>query len=215
MTKALSHPDYPAFLAALKDRILQARTIAARAVNRELVLLYWDIGQRIVEKQRTAGWGEAVVERLAADLRAEFPDMRGFSADNLWRMRQCFEEYSASEFLEQAVPELEKVGGQFLEQPVPESLPGTDLSTPTKGKDHGEKLAQAVRELVAGVPWGHHLELLKKVKAPKARLYYLRATVQLGWSRSVLLNQIKAGAYERAVKEKKTHNFTLALSPRQ
>lgn len=68
-----------------------------------------------------------------------------------------------------------------------------------------------MRELVAGVPWGHHVELLKKVKAPVARIYYLRATAQLGWSRNVLLNQIKAGAYERAVKEKKTHNFALTL----
>jgi len=52
MTKALSHPDYPAFLAALKDRILHARTSAVRAINRDLVLLYWDIGRGIVEKQQ-------------------------------------------------------------------------------------------------------------------------------------------------------------------
>ncbi len=57
MTKAVSHPDYPAFLAALKERILHARTTAARAVNRELVLFYWDIGQAIVEKQQTARMG--------------------------------------------------------------------------------------------------------------------------------------------------------------
>jgi predicted nuclease of restriction endonuclease-like (RecB) superfamily len=71
--------------------------------------------------------------------------------------------------------------------------------------------ADFLRQLVAEVPWGHHVELLKKIKAPAARLYYLRATAQLGWSRNVLLNQIKAGAYERAVAEKKTHNFELAL----
>ena len=53
--------------------------------------------------------------------------------------------------------------------------------------------------------------MMKKLKAPAARLYYLRATAQFGWSRSVLLNQIKGQAYERAVKEKKTHNFELAL----
>ena len=64
---------------------------------------------------------------------------------------------------------------------------------------------------MAAVPWGHHVELLKKVKDPAARIYYLRATAQLGWSRNVLLNQIKAGACERAVKERKTHNFPLAL----
>ena len=68
-----------------------------------------------------------------------------------------------------------------------------------------------VRQLVAEIPWGHHLLLLNKVTDPAARLYYLRATAQLGWSRNVLLNQIKAGAYERAAKEKKTHNFSLAL----
>ena len=73
MATAMSHPDYPAFLAALKQRILGARISAGRAVNNELVLLYWDIGRGIVEKQQTAGWGDAVVERLAADLRAEFP----------------------------------------------------------------------------------------------------------------------------------------------
>jgi len=68
MTKDVSHPDYPAFLAALKERILHARTSAARAVNRELVSLYWDIGQSIVEKQRVLGWGESVIDRLSSDL---------------------------------------------------------------------------------------------------------------------------------------------------
>ena len=68
-----------------------------------------------------------------------------------------------------------------------------------------------MRELVAVVPWGHHRFILDKLSDPAARLYYLCATAQFGWSRSVLLNQIKGQAYERAVKEKKTHNFELAL----
>ncbi len=190
MTEKLSHPDYPAFLASLKDRIFRARISAARAVNRELVLLYWDIGRGIAEKQETAGWGDAVVERLAADLRAEFPDVRGFSAANIWRMRQFYEALSSESFLAQAV----RVLG------------------PTRsGATSGGFLAQAVRELAASVPWGHHVFMLGKINDPAARLYYLRATAQLGWSRKVLLNQIKAGAYERAVIEKKTHNFALAL----
>ena len=219
-------PDYTSFLTEVKGRIQTARLQAGRAVNRELVMLYWDIGRGIVEKQKTAGWGEAVVERLAADLRAEFPDMRGFSADNVWRMRQFYADHSTPEFLEQAVPELKrhagkpyleqlvqesgrKTAGQFLEQPVPESGGSTELSI--LGQAVPEILSQAVRELVSRVPWGHHVELMKKVKDPAVRLYYLRATAQFGWSRSVLLNQIKGQAYERAVKEKKTHNFELAL----
>lgn len=103
MTKALPRPDYLAFLAALKERILRARISAARAVNQELILLYWDIGRGIVEKQETAGWGDAVVECLAADLRAEFPDMRGFSVGNIWRVRQFYQLHTQPEFLAQAV----------------------------------------------------------------------------------------------------------------
>ncbi|MFN0159143.1 MAG: DUF1016 N-terminal domain-containing protein [Bacteroidota bacterium] len=180
MTTVISHPDYLSFLAALKERILQARTTAARAVNRELVLLYWDIGRGIVEKQQTSGWGDAVVERLAADLRAEFPDMRGFSARSIWEMKRLYLAWSEPEFLQQAVAEIGEV--EVLKQP--------------------EILAQAVRELIAAVPWGHHRLILDKLTDPAARLYYLRATAKLGWSRNVLLNQIKAGAYERAVKER-------------
>jgi predicted nuclease of restriction endonuclease-like (RecB) superfamily len=58
---------------------------------------------------------------------------------------------------------------------------------------------------------GHHANVLAKLTDPAARVYYLQATARFGWSRNVLLNQIKAGAYERAVIEKKTHNFPLAL----
>jgi predicted nuclease of restriction endonuclease-like (RecB) superfamily len=206
MTTALSHPDYPAFLAALKERILRARTSAARAVNSELILLYWDIGRGIVEKQQTAGWGDAVVERLAADLRAEFPDMRGFSGANLWAMRRVYTEYACDPILQQLVEELRMTQhGKILPRLVAE-LPGEPrLSASQAGA------VEFLQQLVAEIPWGHHLLLLDKVKDPAARLYYLRATAQLGWSRSVLLNQIKAGAYERAVGEKKTHNFALAL----
>jgi len=190
MKSAAIPPDYAAFLGGLKQRVSAARFHAARAVNRELVLLYWDIGQGIVEKQTNAGWGEAVVERLARDLQRAFPEMRGFSPANVWRMRQFFATCSEAGFLAQAVREL---------GPAP------------KGAARGRFLAQAVRELAAAIPWGHHVLLLGKVKAADGLFYYLRATVRLGWSRSVLLNQIKAGAFERAVKEKKTHNFELAL----
>ena len=188
--KGAAPSDYPAFFAALKNRILHARLTAARAVNHELVLLYWDIGRGIGEKQRTAGWGDAVVERLAADLLAEFPNQRGFSVQNLWRMKQLYADYNAAEFLSQVVREF---------NPAPAEPPTHEF------------LSQRVREIVALVPWGHHANILAQLTDPAARLYYLRATAQLGWSRNVLLNQIKARAYERAVKEKKTHNFALAL----
>jgi predicted nuclease of restriction endonuclease-like (RecB) superfamily len=186
MRVALPAPDYAHFLAALKDRIRDARGRAARFVNHELISLYWDIGKEISEKRAVAGWGDAVVEKLSRDLIREFPGVRGFSPQNLWRMQQFYLAHSSPEFLSQAVREL-------------------------RIKRGGNKLSQAVRELLTAVPWGHHANALARVFDPAARLYYLRAAAQFGWSRDVLLNQIKARAYERAVTEKKSHNFSLAL----
>src|SRR5690606_9717821 len=129
----VTNPGYPEFLAELTRRVQSARVAAGRAVNRELVTLYWDIGRNIVEKQHARGWGNAVVERLGADLRREFPGVTGFSADNLWRMRQFYLEGTSAKFLalldsspagpflEQVVPEMEEDGKTgILEQPVPE-----------------------------------------------------------------------------------------------
>ena len=185
----IARRDYLQFVADLKSRIQSAHISAARAVNRDLILLYWDIGRAIVEKQEQLGWGESVVEMLSRDLQAEFPHSQGFSVQNLWRMRQFYSTYTLSDFLAQVAREMKAASS-------------TDVPL---------ILSQAVRDLLAAIPWGHHVNLLTKVKDPAARLYYLRATAQLGWSRNVLLNQIKAGAYERAIKEKKTHNFELAL----
>ena len=68
-----------------------------------------------------------------------------------------------------------------------------------------------LRQLVAEIPWGQNLLILNKFTDPAARLWHLQATARFGWTRNVLLNQIKAGAYERAKTDKKAHNFDLAL----
>lgn len=204
--------DYKRFVTDLKSRIASARLSAARHVNRELVTLYWDIGRGIVEKQKELNWGESVVEMVAAELRAAFPDMSGFSPRNLRDMKRFYLAYSSEAIWPQLVAKLENEGpkAKFLRQPVAEK------ASSTKWPQAVAKLGTAepgsfLPQLVAEIPWGHHRFLLDKVSAPAARLWYLRATASFGWSRNVLLNQIKAGAYERAVTEKKTHNFDLAL----
>lgn len=190
--------DYARFVEDLKHRIDGARLSAARAVNRELVALYWDIGQAIREQQARRGWGDAVVDRLARDLKTFFPGTAGFSAASLWRMRQFHETYTAPEFLAQLVRENER---------------GAKRARGTKALAAASQpqLAQAVRDMVEAVPWGHHVNLLSKLGDPGQRLFYLRATARFGWSRNVLLNQIKAQAYERSLAEGKAHNFALAL----
>lgn len=98
--------DYVAWLADLKARIHNAQQRAALAVNRELVLLYWQIGRDILTRQEREGWGAKVSERLAQDLRSAFPDMKGFSRANLMYMRAFAEAWPNAVIVQQAVGQL-------------------------------------------------------------------------------------------------------------
>ena len=98
--------DYARLLADVKERVRAAQYAALKAVNKELVGLYWDIGRMIAERQQVEGWGKSVVEQLAKDLRAEFPGVRGYSAQNLWYMRQFFLEYHEDVKLQPLVGEI-------------------------------------------------------------------------------------------------------------
>lgn len=98
--------EYSNLLSEIKERVSSAQYKALKTVNAELVGLYWDIGQMLVEKKESEGWGRSVVKQLASDLRKEFPGVGGFSASNLWRMKAFFEEYSGSEKLAPLVREI-------------------------------------------------------------------------------------------------------------
>jgi len=87
--------EYARTLDEIKKRVRAAQYEALKAVNREHIDLYWDIGRIIVKRQQEKSWGKAVVERLAGDLQQEFPGVSGFSASNLWRMRSFYSTYAA------------------------------------------------------------------------------------------------------------------------
>lgn len=100
-------PDgYIDWLAELKNRIHSAQQRATLAVNRELVLLYWQIGRDILARQAEQGWGAKVIDRLAHDLRTAFPDMKGFSRANLMYMRAFAEAWPEEQIVQQAVGQL-------------------------------------------------------------------------------------------------------------
>jgi predicted nuclease of restriction endonuclease-like (RecB) superfamily len=143
---------YPEFIAELKVRIRSAQLRAAVSVNRELIFLYWQIGNDILARQQADGWGTKVIDRLSRDLMHEFPDMKGFSVRNLKYMRKFAEVYR-------------------------------------------EKTI--VQELLAQITWYHHITLLDKVKDAKEREWYIRQTIQNGWSRNVLVHQIESGLFLR------------------
>lgn len=97
---------YAEWLVELKTRIHTAQQRAALAVNRELVLLYWQIGRDILERQAQQGWGAKVIDRLSQDLRAAFPEMKGFSPRNLKYMRSLAEAWPDGQFVQQPVAQL-------------------------------------------------------------------------------------------------------------
>jgi predicted nuclease of restriction endonuclease-like (RecB) superfamily len=99
-------PEYSQLLLEVKERVRSAQYAALRAVNAELVGLYWDIGRVIVERQLGETWGKAIVKQLAEDLQNEFPGVSGFSASNLWRMKAFFEAYTGLEKLAPLVREI-------------------------------------------------------------------------------------------------------------
>ncbi|MCL2713627.1 MAG: PDDEXK nuclease domain-containing protein [Alphaproteobacteria bacterium] len=100
-------PDgYASWLADLKTRIHTAQQRATLAVNRELVLLYWQIGRDILSRQAEQGWGARVIERLATDLRAAFPDMKGFSPRNFKYMRAFAEAWPDAPFVQEVLAQL-------------------------------------------------------------------------------------------------------------
>jgi predicted nuclease of restriction endonuclease-like (RecB) superfamily len=97
---------YADWLTELKARIHGAQQRAALAVNRELVLLYWQIGRDILTRQAQQGWGAKVIERLSLDLRTAFPEMKGFSPRNLKYMRAFAETWTDEEFVQEVLAQL-------------------------------------------------------------------------------------------------------------
>lgn len=209
---------YAVWITALKARVRSAQLRAAARVNRELILLYWDIGRSILRQQQNEGWGAKVVERLAADLKAEFPEMAGFSRANLLFMRSFAEAWLDPATAQQpvALPNTSPspAGPPIVLQPVRQLAPGgaspqsaAIVQQPVGQPDAGPP------EPMASLPWGHNLLLLHKLQSPADRRWYAQAAADNGWSRSVLAVQIAQRAHRRAGRA--VTNFAATLPPPQ
>lgn len=153
--------NYSQVLADLKASVRESRQKAILSANSHLLNLYWKIGQTISEQVRQANWGAKIIEKLANDLRSEFPDMKGLSMRNIKYMRQFAEMYPDIQF------------GQ---------------------------------QLVAQIPWGHHVLIMDKAKTVEEALFYISKTIENSWSRDILSLQIKSNLHTR--QGKSVSNFT-------
>lgn len=164
-------------LIELKERVRAAQIRAALSVNREMVLLYWEIGRIIVERQKTERWGKSIVDRLARDLQTEFPGVSGLSPSNVWRMRAFFLAWSPIILAQTA---RETGGAQILAQAARES-----------------EAPDGPPRLLEGLPWFHNVVLVEKLKEADERIWYAQQTIQNGWSRAILVHHIESRLYQR------------------
>jgi predicted nuclease of restriction endonuclease-like (RecB) superfamily len=184
--------NYAYFLKEIKNRIQSAQVRANFAVNREMILLYWNVGQMVYKIQKSVGWGKGIIPRLAKDIKNEFPEIKGFSERNIGRMKTFYQEYR---FLQEAVVKNSH-----------EDNTGSNLPQPVAKLD---KILKIVTEL----PWGHNFILIEKIKDRQKRLWYMEQSLKNGWSRDILDIHIKSGLYER--KGKAITNFDYTLPPIQ
>lgn len=210
MANIIKFSEYRDWLRDLKQQIKTGQVKAAFTVNSQMIMLYWDLGRQISEKQESAKWGGGFVEQLSRDLGKEFPEMTGFSAKNLRTMRAFYKFYLP--IAAQAVPKLES---PIFEQPArqlgnndPQNAAQPSLEIQHAINQENIIWKQLVSKL-ALIPWGHHIKIMQKTKDLKQALFYISKTIENNWSRAVLEYQIETGLCGR--QGKAVTNFDLTL----
>lgn len=189
---------YKSWLSEIKQQIQQAQLKASIVVNKELLSLYWLIGKEICEKEINSNWGDGLIDQLSIDLLKAFPEIKGFSRTNLFYIKKWYVFYTQS----------------TVQNTIPSSLkrkPSKDIIVPQAVGQLPKKALQneKVPQLVGQIPWGHHREIISKVKTVNEALFYITETVKNNWSRSVLVAQINSKLYKR--QGKSINNFELTL----
>lgn len=184
--------DYKNWISELKLKVRSTQIKAAIAVNKELILFYWDLGNMLSEKIKTSNWGDKVLENVSNDLKDEFPDMKGFSVSNL---KTCKLFYEYFQFSPQLGDQLKTIDNSISSQPVNqlEIEQNKQSSQPV----NQNKKSLIVQQLVAQIPWGHIKVIITKIKNIDEAIFYIQKTKENNWSRDVLSLQIKSNLFKR------------------
>lgn len=192
--------DYANWIAEVKHRYRSAQVKAAVKVNAEKLLFNWQLGRDLVQKKAEERWGAGVVEQVSLDLKREFPDAEGFSARNLWYMKQWYFFYTQDDFqiLQRAGAELQRIESQ-------NKVKMHQLGAETETKRFYQ-LGEDFPLPFVFVPWRHHVEIITKCKSIEEALFYIGKIIEQGLSRDALINCIKSNLYEH--QGKVVNNFT-------
>lgn len=177
--------DYAAWLSEIKRRYISAQIKASIKINTEKLRFNWSVGRDLVIRKAEERWGSGVVEQLSLDLKEAFPQEKGFSSRNMWRIKQWYQFFStteADEKLPRLMAELQKIESPYL---INMSQPVAVLT--------GE---QSFPMVLGMIPWGHQTDIVSKCKSIDEAIFYLRECILGGWSRHTLNNALKANLYK-------------------
>lgn len=202
MSKEVStEMNYKQLLASIKQQVKSAQAKAALAINSSLIQLYWNMGKMIADNQALFEGRNNYVEQLAKDLRAEFPEMKGFSRSNLFYIRKFYQFYATVSV--QQVVGLNETSPDIISMQQPVALENESTFQQPVGFNLN----------ILSVPWGHHVVLLDKAKSVVEALFYLHQTIENNWSRAILTLQIEQDLYSR--QGKAINNFQQTLPEKQ
>jgi predicted nuclease of restriction endonuclease-like (RecB) superfamily len=185
---------YRNLLGEIKSRVRIAQHRAALSANAEMILMYWDVGRLIASRQEQEGWGTGVIPRLAADLKNELPEEKGFSVRNLGYMIQFSREYGDPPILQQPAA---KLGNEIVAHAQQSQNEPALILQQAAAKLSNRQAQGMPLPVLLGLPWFHHVLLIQKIKDLPIRLWYAQQCIEQGWSRDTLTVQIKNNAYER------------------
>ena len=198
MSKGLTiiDKDYTRWVEDLSVRYRQSQIKAAVRVNQELLKYYWELGRDIEEMHVEERWGQSVIKNLSVDLQLKNPNSTGLSRTNIYYAKKFYLLYSQYlKVVPQVVGQLENGKAQKAVKDSPEIVP--------------QPVGQ-LEEMLFSIPWGHHRYLIDRYGTEPAKaFFYVKKTMQEGWSRDVLLNFMDSGLYER--EGKALTNFTRTL----
>lgn len=188
--------EYVAWLQEVKTRYQRISSRIALQANYGALEFNWLLGRDLVEKKAEQKWGTGVVEQISLDLRAEYPDVKGFSSRNLWYMKQWYLFYQGdiahTEKLHQLGAELQSAENQ---NPVKLHQLGAELVSTSRVAtiiENGEMLP-----VFGIVPWRHHILIVSKCKSMDEAFYYLRRTIDEGLSRQPSVASTRRESHHR------------------
>jgi predicted nuclease of restriction endonuclease-like (RecB) superfamily len=196
--------NYQLVLKQLVEKITGSRHKVTQVANTELLATYWEIGRTLLEQKEKAGWGQRVIEKLANDLKAKFPNMRGLSKRNLVYMQTFASAWPFFPITQQPAAQLstiDQTDGSSITQSVIAQL----QSNENQSIDEQQSLSR--------IPWTHHIIILDKTKTLDERIFYIEEVIRNGWSINMLKINIETCLYKR--QGNAINNFDTRLSKNQ